>query len=109
MDRNITGVEWEAETEIQMPATHIPQINNNEYEALADEEENEGNDNKSTGEDNDGKITGVRHDDELSGVDSNKRARNQEAQDQLTKRTNWHSLRRLSQKQNEILRKQLIY
>ena len=44
---NITGVEWEAETEIQEPATHVPQINNNRYASLADEEENEGNDNNS--------------------------------------------------------------
>ena len=33
---NITGVKWEAETEIQEPATHAPQINNNRYVALAD-------------------------------------------------------------------------
>ena len=35
LDRNITGVDWEAETEIQEPATHIPQLNNNQYAALA--------------------------------------------------------------------------
>ena len=39
-DRNITGVDWETETEIQELATHIPQINNNQYAALADEEDN---------------------------------------------------------------------
>ena len=55
--------------EIQEPATHIPQINNNQYVALTDEEDNEGNNNKSTGVDNDGEITGVRHDDEITGVD----------------------------------------
>ena len=55
-------MEWEAETEIQEPATHIPQINNNKYAALADEEENEDNDNESTGVDNDGEITRVQHD-----------------------------------------------
>ena len=59
LDGNITGVQWEVETEIQEPATYIPQLNNNHYAALAGEEENEGNDNESTGVDNDGKITGV--------------------------------------------------
>ena len=29
-------MEWEAETEIQEPETHIPQINNNQYAALSD-------------------------------------------------------------------------
>ena len=38
IDRNITGVEWEAETEIQETETHILQINNNQYAALADYE-----------------------------------------------------------------------
>ena len=71
---NITGVEWDAETEIQEPATHIPQINNNQYAVLADKEENENNDNESTGVDNDGKITRVRHDDEITGVDSNNKS-----------------------------------
>ena len=63
INRNITGVEWEAETEIQEPETHIPQTNNNQYAALADEEDNEGNENEITGVDNDGKTTGVQHDD----------------------------------------------
>ena len=70
IDRNITGVEWEVETEIQDPATHIPQINNNQYAALANEEENECNNNESTGMENDSEITGVQHDDKISGVDS---------------------------------------
>ena len=70
IDRNITGVEWEAEAEIKEPETHTPQINNNQYAELAEEEEREGNDNESTGVDNDGEITGVRHDDEIIGVDS---------------------------------------
>ena len=35
LDENITGVEWEAETEIQEPETHIPQINNKQYAELA--------------------------------------------------------------------------
>ena len=52
------------------PATHIPQINNNQYAALAGEEDNEDNDNESTGVDNDVEITGVRHDNEITGVDS---------------------------------------
>ena len=74
IDGNITGVEWEAEAETQEPATHTLQTYNNQYAALADEEENEDNDNESTGVDNDGKITGVRHDNEITGVDSdNKR------------------------------------
>ena len=68
LDRNITGVEWEAEKEIQEPAKNILQINNNQYAALACEEDNEGNDNKSTGVENDGEITGVRHDDEITGM-----------------------------------------
>ena len=67
IDQNIIGVEWEAETEIQDPATHIPQINNHQYAALADEEYNEDNENKSTGVDNDGKITEVRHNDKITG------------------------------------------
>ena len=35
LDGNIKGVDWEAETEIQELATHMPQINNNQYAALA--------------------------------------------------------------------------
>ena len=62
-------MEWEAETEIQELAIHMPQINNNKHAALADEDNNEVNNNKSTGVDNDGKITGVRHDDDITGVD----------------------------------------
>ena len=54
IDGNITGVEWEAETEIQEPATHILHTNNNQYAALAGQEDNEDNDNESTGVDNDG-------------------------------------------------------
>ena len=64
-------MEWETETEIQEPATHVPQINNNQYAALAEEEENKGNDNEITGVDNCGKITGVRYNDKITGVDSN--------------------------------------
>ena len=63
-------MEWEAETEIQEPATHITQINNNQYAELTGKEDNEGNNNKSTGVDNDGEITQVRHDEEITGVDS---------------------------------------
>ena len=40
LDRNITGEDWEAETEIQDPETHIPQINNNQYAALSGKENN---------------------------------------------------------------------
>ena len=39
IDRNIIGVDWEAE--IQDPAAHIPKLNNNQYATLAGEEENE--------------------------------------------------------------------
>ena len=70
MDRNITGVEWQAETEIQQPETHIPQINNNQYAALAGEKDNEGNGNESTGVDSKGEITGVQHNDKTAEVDS---------------------------------------
>ena len=54
IDGNITEVEWEAETEIQEPATHILHTNNNQYAALVGKEDNEDNDNESTGVDNDG-------------------------------------------------------
>ena len=63
-------MEWETEAETQEPATYTPQTFNNQYAALADEEENEDNNNESTGVDNDGEITGVRHDNEITGVDS---------------------------------------
>ena len=42
---NITSVEWDAETEIKYPATQIPQINNNQYAALAGEWNSENNGN----------------------------------------------------------------
>ena len=64
LDRNITGVDWEAETEIQDTEAHMPQLNNNQCAALTGREDNEGNDKKSTGVDNDGKITGVDSDNE---------------------------------------------
>ena len=35
IDENITGVDWEAETETQEPAAHMLQLNNNQYAALA--------------------------------------------------------------------------
>ena len=57
--------------EIQDPAAHMPQLNTNQYAALAGEEEDEDNDTKSTGVGNDGKTTGVRHDKKITGVDSN--------------------------------------
>ena len=49
IDGNITGVDWEAETEIQDPAAYMLQLNNNQYAALAGEEDNEGNNNESIG------------------------------------------------------------
>ena len=109
IDGNITGVEWEAEAEIQEPATHIPQINNNQYASIADKEENEDNDNKSTGVDNDGEITGVQQHDKIKGVDSNNKSAELGITGKMMKRTNWHSLRRPLKKQNDISRKQLIY
>ena len=56
-------MEWEAETEIQDPAAHMTQLNNNKYASLAGEEDDEGNETESTGVENDGKITGVQHKD----------------------------------------------
>ena len=70
LDGNITGMDWEAETEIQDTEAHMPQLNNNQYAALTGREDNEVNDKKSTGVDNDRKITGVRHDEKITGVDS---------------------------------------
>ena len=49
----------------------MPQLNNNNYAALAGKEDNEENDTESTGVENDGKITGVQHDEKITGVDSN--------------------------------------
>ena len=49
LNGNITGVYWEAETEIQDTAVHMPQLNNKQYVALAGEVDDEGNDNESTG------------------------------------------------------------
>ena len=34
IDRNITGMEWEAEAETQEPVTHTPQTYNNQYVVL---------------------------------------------------------------------------
>ena len=45
-DGNITVVEWEAEAETREPATYTTQTFNNQYAALADEEENEDNKTK---------------------------------------------------------------
>ena len=42
LDRNITGVDWKAETEIQEPAAYMPQLNNNIYVVLAGKEYDEG-------------------------------------------------------------------
>ena len=57
IDRNISGVDLEAE--IQELTSHIPQLKNNQYSALAGKEGNEDNDTESTGVENDGEITGV--------------------------------------------------
>ena len=46
IDRNIAGVEWEAEPldpELPEVAVHIPHINNNQYAALADNEDDDEN------------------------------------------------------------------
>ena len=51
-------------------AAHTPQLYNNQYVALAGNEENKDNNNKSTGVKNYGEITGVRHDKKITGVDS---------------------------------------
>ena len=59
LNGNITGVDWEAETEIQEPVAHMTQLNNNQYATLEGDEDDEDNDTKSTGVENDGKITGV--------------------------------------------------
>ena len=67
-------MEWEAETEIQEPVTHMTQINNNQYAALAGKEDNEGNGNESTGVDKGGKIIGVRYDDKITGLDSDNKS-----------------------------------
>ena len=52
IDRKITGVDLEVE--IQDPAAHMPQLNNNQYVALAGKEDEEDNDTKSTGVQKDG-------------------------------------------------------
>ena len=109
IEGNITGVEWEAEAETQEPATHTLQTYNNQYAALADEEENRDNNNESTGVDNAEKSQECDTTTKSQEWTATMRARNQEAKGKMTKRTNWHSLRRPSQKQNEILQKQMIY
>ena len=48
----------------------MPQLNNNQYVALAGEEDDQNNYTESTGVENDGEITGVRHDDKITGLDS---------------------------------------
>ena len=78
-DDNIAGVDWKVrplEQEIQDPEVQTTHIKNNQYAALADDEDydenedNQENDTKSTGVENDGKITGVQHDDKITVVDS---------------------------------------
>ena len=46
IDGNIAGVDWEVEPleqEIQDPAVYIPHLNNNEYAALAGDEDDDQN------------------------------------------------------------------
>ena len=61
-------MDWEAE--IQEPEEHMPQLNNNQYAALAGNEDDKENGTKSTEVENKGKITGLRHNDKITGVDS---------------------------------------
>ena len=59
IDSNIVGVGLEEEypeQEIQEPEVHIPHINNNQYTALTDNEDNDGNEDD---QENDTKSTGV--------------------------------------------------
>ena len=77
IDRNIAGVEWEAEPldpELPEVAVHIPHINNNQYAALVNNDKNnedeQENDNERTGVENNGKRTGVENDNESTGVGS---------------------------------------
>ena len=72
IDRNITGVEWEAE--IQELEANITQLNNSQYAEIADKEDDAENDTESTGVENDRKITGVCHNDEITGVDSDNKS-----------------------------------
>ena len=65
---NIAGVEWEVE--IQEPAVNMPKLNNNQYAALAGDED----DNKSwDDQEKKREIIGVQHDDKITGVDSDNR------------------------------------
>ena len=48
----------------------MTQLNNNQYVALAVEEDDEENDTESTGMENNGEISGVQHDNKITGVDS---------------------------------------
>ena len=65
IDDNIAGVDWEVE--VKEPTSHIPQLNINQYAALAGNDYDEENDNKRTGLDNDGKITGADSNNERTG------------------------------------------
>ena len=48
----------------------MPQLNNNQYAALAGDKYDEENNTKSELVENDIKIRGVRHDDEITGLNS---------------------------------------
>ena len=69
IDGNISGVDWEAE--IQEPAAHMTQLNNNQYAGLSGDEDDKENDTESIGVENDVKIIGVIHEDKITGMDSN--------------------------------------
>ena len=79
IDRSLTGVDWEAEPpeqEIKKAAVQIRHIKNNQYTALADDEDDDKNedeqenDTKSAEEENDSEITVVHHDNKSTVVDS---------------------------------------
>ena len=80
IDGNIEGVDWEVEPpeqEIQDTDIHIACINNNQYAALADDEdaeenkEEQENNTESIGVENNGESTGARHDNGITGMDRN--------------------------------------
>ena len=102
-------MECEAETEIQEPETYIPQITNNQYAALVGEEENEGNDNKSTGVDNDSEIIGVRHDKKIKGVDSDNESAESGSTGATYEADELALIEEAVADHNGILRKRLVY
>ena len=91
----------------------MPQLNNNQYAALAGDEDDEENDTKNTGVDNEEKTTRVHHDNRVIRVDSNNESTGVKSESlsmgETDKMDERNSLRRPYQKQSGILRKQLIY